>query len=43
MQPELSVDFGVSSGILYVFKFHWGLLFILKPAKREGHTVFKIF
>ena len=22
--------------------FHWGLLFILKPVKKEGHTVFKI-
>lgn len=33
LQPELSVDFGVSSGILYIFKFSLETAFILKPMK----------
>ena len=36
MQLELSVDFGVSSGILYVFKFSLGSAFYIEASEERG-------
>lgn len=35
VQPELSVDFGVSSGILYIFKFSLGTAFHFEASEES--------
>ena len=35
MQPELSVDFGVSLGVLYIFKFSLGSAFDFEDSEER--------